>query len=82
MGGSSTGPDNNGCTFPDELCYILKNSFMIRRLKSEVLSNLPTISRKLINIEVPPKFHNKITNFLSRYKLENLGRNLKEDVDP
>jgi hypothetical protein len=43
----------NGNANMEELKYILKNTIMIRRLKSEVLKDLPPKMRKIIHIELP-----------------------------
>ncbi len=56
MGGTANGANNTGCYLPDELGYILRNSIMIRRLKSEVLTNLPTLTRVSVLIQVPKEF--------------------------
>ena len=43
----------NGNANMQELKYILKNTIMIRRLKSEVLTDLPPKMRKIIHIRLP-----------------------------
>ncbi len=46
------GTDNRGCTNPIKLQQFLRSTFMIRRLKSQVLKELPPKRRQVI--ELPP----------------------------
>ena len=47
--------DYSGCTCAGELHYLLNKSYMIRRLKSEVLDELPEKRRQQITVSVDQK---------------------------
>ncbi|CAI2382484.1 unnamed protein product [Moneuplotes crassus] len=59
------GTDFTGASCMKELHYILEKSFMIRRLKKEVLSELPDKRRQLVDITVDKKMQDKIKNVLT-----------------
>lgn len=54
--------DFRGNSNVEELTYVLENEFMIRRTKDEVLKDLPTKTRKQINVEV--KVQNSVQDSL------------------
>ncbi len=60
------GMDWTGCTHPEELHCILASTMMIRRLKSEVLSELPKKRRQKIVIEADKKAAKEIADLLAK----------------
>jgi len=62
----SGGLDYDGATNIKELHYILNNSVMIRRLKSEVLNELPSKRRQKIEVNTDSAYVKKIQDALSK----------------
>lgn len=52
--------DYTGSTCIDELNYLLNKSMMIRRLKKDVLEDLPAKTRQKIPIKLDPVLRKKI----------------------
>lgn len=55
----------DGCRNSAELHYILKNKIMIRRLKHEVLNQLPEKQRQTIDIESNKTYVKEIKELMS-----------------
>ena len=67
------GMDYNGNSCTNELHYILSKNLMIRRLKSDVLSELPSKRRQKIEVQCDSKIIKKIDKIraeLSEIKTE------------
>lgn len=62
----SYGIDYSGSSCLKELNYLLTSSIMIRRFKSDVLSQLPPKLRQKIQIKVDPKLLLKIRSIISK----------------
>ncbi|EAR82842.2 helicase carboxy-terminal domain protein (macronuclear) [Tetrahymena thermophila SB210] len=60
------GIDYTGSTNEKELFYILKKTIMIRRLKQDVLSQLPSKRRKKVHVNVDPKILSEIQAILNQ----------------
>lgn len=61
------GIDYSGSDHPDELHLILSNLIMIRRLKADVLTELPKKRRQKIDIEADPKITKEIKELLGKF---------------
>ena len=64
----SGGVDYNGATNIKELHYLLMNSVMIRRLKKDVLAELPPKRRQKVEVKVDNQYVKKIQDAVSRAK--------------
>jgi len=68
------GMDYTGATNLRELNYILTSHIMIRRLKKDVLTELPDKIRQKVNVDVDPKQLTQIQEYLGQGKaLKNSG---------
>ncbi len=61
------GMDYNGNSCTKELHYILSNSLMIRRLKKEVLKELPDKRRQKIEVAVDKRIQTEINRILNGF---------------
>ena len=60
------GIDYEGASNVRELYYLLNANLMIRRLKRDVLSELPSKRRQRVEINVDPKMSSEIQKLLSK----------------
>ncbi|KJP87261.1 hypothetical protein AK88_03058 [Plasmodium fragile] len=70
-----------GCKHTEELHLFLTNTIMIRRLKKDVLKELPEKLRSKIPVEIPPKELNEIISYqrmLESRKNINIGDDLND----
>lgn len=65
--------DYTGATCTDELNFILNKSCMIRRLKKDVLTELPSKTRQKISIKLDKSLQKKI--------LKKLEKSFKKESD-
>ena len=56
--------DFSGSSNTRELNYILSSSVMLRRLKADVLSQLPPKRRQLIEVEVDTKYLRQVKKYM------------------
>jgi len=64
----------SGSSCVEELCFLLRRTVMVRRLKRSVLTQLPRKLRSEVPVEVPPKMLKAATNGMAR--LKDIGRAL------
>jgi len=62
------GIDLNGSTCTAELHYVLQKMFMIRRLKKDVLDQLPDKRRQMIEVATNDKLVNQLNKALAGIK--------------
>lgn len=81
--------DLSGCTRPDELKVILESTVMIRRMKADILNELPPKRRVKINLDghILGAGHSEIERFAARFKGPQLkptdeGPDASPDEDP
>lgn len=72
--------DFSGSSNTRELNYILSSSVMLRRLKADVLSQLPPKRRQLIEVEVDTKYLKQVKKFMDVVSgdIELMGEEQKE----
>lgn len=66
----SGGYDYDGASHTRELRYVLQNSVMIRRLKKEVLSELPPKRRQKVEVETDPVIVAKIKAMMNKTSVD------------
>ncbi|KAL4429726.1 hypothetical protein ABPG74_001412 [Tetrahymena malaccensis] len=79
------GIDYTGSSNEKELFYILKKTIMIRRLKQDVLSQLPSKRRKKVHVNVDPKILSEIQAILNqtnKSSLEQLFEQAQKQNEP
>ncbi|KAL4469864.1 hypothetical protein ABPG72_011085 [Tetrahymena utriculariae] len=79
------GIDYTGSSNEKELFYILKKAIMIRRLKQDVLSQLPSKRRKKVHVNVDPKILSEIQAILNqtnKSSLEQLFEQASKQNEP
>jgi SWI/SNF-related matrix-associated actin-dependent regulator 1 of chromatin subfamily A len=74
------GVDWSGCDHPDELHLILSTTMMIRRLKSEVLAELPQKQRQRINVVPDKKLTQEILNVISNIDSNTIESTISKDT--
>ena len=75
----SFGMDFNGASCMKELHYVLEKAFMIRRLKKEVLSELPDKRRQKIDIQPEESYIPRIRKILVEQLQEIRGRSQDQE---
>eukprot|EP00826_Nyctotherus_ovalis_P056106 TRINITY_DN7516_c0_g1_i3.p1 TRINITY_DN7516_c0_g1~~TRINITY_DN7516_c0_g1_i3.p1 ORF type:complete len:461 (+),score=131.55 TRINITY_DN7516_c0_g1_i3:104-1486(+) len=79
------GTDWGNASNPDELHLILSNTVMIRRLKSQVLQELPSKRRQKIQVETETRIVRSIKKILQKWTEKELklalGKGLDEDFN-
>jgi len=76
----SFGIDWSGCDHPDELHLILSNTMMIRRLKNEVLTELPQKLRQKIDIVPDKKAVKEIQKVLTNIDSHTIEYTISKDT--
>ena len=71
--------DFNGASWMKELHYVLEKAFMIRRLKKEVLSELPDKRRQKIDIQPEESYVPRIRKILVEQLQEIRGKSKDQD---
>ncbi len=74
------GPDWSGAAHTKELHYILEEKIMIRRLKKNVLSELPPKLRQKVPVATDSKIVRQIAHILKRNLSDNKERRDLEQV--
>lgn len=75
------GMDYDGACHSNELHYILQNSVMIRRLKKDVLSELPPKRRQKIQVQTDSKIVSQIQALLNKNSKKDSGNNYTRVVN-